>query len=164
MLKDEVVKAVRENHFNLYAVKTIEEGIELLTGLPAGQKDEFGQYPAESVFGRVTQKLQRYQVSLAVLEEYRRSRMQKREEAMTHLLERTGLAQRTVTRRMEEEPPRAAIRRACRELSPDLVALGTHGLTTLRHTLLGSTAARVLNESECDVLLVRPTGLHFELP
>jgi predicted ATP-dependent protease len=67
MLKDAVIKAVRDGQFSLYSVKTIEEGIELLTGLPAGQKDEFGQYPAESVFGRVTQKLQRYQEKLQAL-------------------------------------------------------------------------------------------------
>lgn len=67
MLKDEVIKAVRDGQFSIFSVKTIEEGIELLTGLPAGQKDEFGQYPAESVFGRVTQKLQRYQEKLQAL-------------------------------------------------------------------------------------------------
>ena len=67
MLKDEVIRAVRDGQFNLYSVKTIKEGIELLTGLPAGQKDEFGQYPPESVFGRVVQKLQRYQEKLQAL-------------------------------------------------------------------------------------------------
>lgn len=67
MLKDQVIQAVRDGQFNLYAVKTIEEGVELLTGLPAGQKNEFGQYPPESVFGRVVQKLQRYQAKLQAL-------------------------------------------------------------------------------------------------
>ncbi len=67
MLKRELVEAVRDGQFNLYAVHTVEEGIELLTGMPAGQKDAYGQYPPETVFGRVSQKLQRYQAKLTAL-------------------------------------------------------------------------------------------------
>ncbi|NLO37769.1 MAG: ATP-dependent protease, partial [Clostridiaceae bacterium] len=67
MLKRELVEAVRDGQFNLYAVHTVEEGIELLTGMPAGQKDAYGQYPPETVFGRVSQKLQRYQEKLTAL-------------------------------------------------------------------------------------------------
>lgn len=57
MLKDEVLNAVRENRFHLYAVNTIEEGIELLSGVAAGQPDPAGQYPADSIFGRIEKKL-----------------------------------------------------------------------------------------------------------
>jgi predicted ATP-dependent protease len=38
MFKEEVVKAVEEGTFHIYAVKTIDEGIEILTGVPAGKK------------------------------------------------------------------------------------------------------------------------------
>ncbi len=57
MLKDEVIKAVEENKFHIYAVKTIEEGIEILTGVEAGVMDENGKYPENSVFYFVDKKL-----------------------------------------------------------------------------------------------------------
>jgi len=60
MLKDEVLDAVRENRFHLYAVKSIEEGIELLSGLPSGQRGADGTYPEETVFGRADRKLRNY--------------------------------------------------------------------------------------------------------
>jgi predicted ATP-dependent protease len=60
MLKDEVLDAVRENRFHLYAVRTIEEGIELLSGVPAGQKNEDGTYPEGTVFGLADRKLRQY--------------------------------------------------------------------------------------------------------
>ncbi len=41
MLKDEVIEAVTENKFHIYSVKKIEEGIELLTGVPAGEANSF---------------------------------------------------------------------------------------------------------------------------
>lgn len=59
-LCDEVVAAVREGKFHIYAVADIKEGIEILTGAPAGQADEDGNYPAESVYGRVKQKLAQF--------------------------------------------------------------------------------------------------------
>jgi len=58
MLKDELVQAVKEGKFHIWPVKTIDEGIEILTGVPAGEKDEQGSYPPESVHGRVSKKLQ----------------------------------------------------------------------------------------------------------
>ena len=57
MLKDEVIKAVEENKFHIYAVKTIEEGIEILTGVEAGIMDENGEYPENSVFYFIDKKL-----------------------------------------------------------------------------------------------------------
>ncbi|MDD2212536.1 MAG: AAA family ATPase [Clostridia bacterium] len=60
MLDEEVVTAVKEGSFHLYAVKTLEEGIEILTGVPAGAVDEQGHYPADTVFGRIQKKLGEY--------------------------------------------------------------------------------------------------------
>jgi predicted ATP-dependent protease len=68
MLKDEVIETVKEGNFHIYAVKTIEEGIEILTGMPAGNLDEFGRYEVESVFGKVADKLKRY-ISLSKKED-----------------------------------------------------------------------------------------------
>ena len=48
-LSDEVVEAVKERKFHIYAISTIEQGIEILTGVPAGKKDLNGRFPAGSV-------------------------------------------------------------------------------------------------------------------
>lgn len=57
VLDDEVVEAVRQGLFHIYAIQDIDEGLELLTGVPAGQPDENLNYPPESVHGRVKAKL-----------------------------------------------------------------------------------------------------------
>lgn len=48
-LNDDVVEAVKNNLFHIYAVSTIDEGIEVLTGVPAGKKDKDGKFPAGTV-------------------------------------------------------------------------------------------------------------------
>lgn len=57
MLKDEVVQAVKEGKFHIYSVKTIDEGIEILTGIPAGKKDEKGNYPEGTIHYLVNKRL-----------------------------------------------------------------------------------------------------------
>lgn len=59
MLKDEVVDAVRDETFRVIPVSTIDEGIEILTGVPAGRPNRGGDYPADSVNGRVQDRLER---------------------------------------------------------------------------------------------------------
>jgi lon-related putative ATP-dependent protease len=60
MLSDEVVEAVRAGQFHVYAVSDVREGIELLTGMPAGEPDEDGNYPEGTVFARVQAQLDAY--------------------------------------------------------------------------------------------------------
>lgn len=57
MLKEEVVAAVKAGKFHIYAVKTIEEGIELLTGVKAGKRLPDGSYEANSIYGLVDNRL-----------------------------------------------------------------------------------------------------------
>jgi predicted ATP-dependent protease len=57
MLRRDVREAVREGQFHIYPVTTIDEGIELLTGVPAGERDASGVFPEESVNGRVEKRL-----------------------------------------------------------------------------------------------------------
>lgn len=59
-LSDEVVQAVKEGKFHVYAVNNIEEGIEVLTGVPAGRKDKTGAFPAGSINYLVYEKLKKY--------------------------------------------------------------------------------------------------------
>lgn len=60
MLRDEIIQAVREEIFTIYAVSTIDEGIEILTGIRAGEKDENGLFPAGTVNRAVKDKLIAY--------------------------------------------------------------------------------------------------------
>ena len=57
MLKDEVVEAVREKKFHIYPITRVEEGIEILTGIKAGDKTAKG-YEKNSVFDLVERKLE----------------------------------------------------------------------------------------------------------
>lgn len=59
-LSQEVVDAVKNGNFHIYAISTIEEGIELLTGVPAGSKDENGNFPAGTINYLVYNKLKKY--------------------------------------------------------------------------------------------------------
>ena len=58
MLKSEVLEAVEKGNFFIYAVKSINEGIEILTGVEAGEADEKGNYPPSSVNGMVMNRLE----------------------------------------------------------------------------------------------------------
>jgi len=60
MLKKEVVQAIGEEQFFVHAVTSVDEAIELLTGMPAGRRDDDGNYPEESVNGRVEARLIRF--------------------------------------------------------------------------------------------------------
>ncbi len=57
MLSREVADAVDAGRFRVIAVSTIEEGIETLSGIPAGEADDTGVFPEGSVFARVTARL-----------------------------------------------------------------------------------------------------------
>ncbi len=57
MLREDVVAAVQEGKFHIYPITHVDEGLELLTGLPAGERDEEGRYPEGSLNARVEQRL-----------------------------------------------------------------------------------------------------------
>lgn len=58
MLKNEVIKAVKQKKFHIYSVETIDEGIEILTGVKAGQQDKKGQYEQGTVNWLVNHKIE----------------------------------------------------------------------------------------------------------
>lgn len=74
--------------------------------------------------------------------------------SLAEKLRREGLTVETLTR--EGYPPETIVAVA-KELDVDVVALGTHGRTGLRHLLLGSNAERVVQKAGCPVLTVRMT-------
>ena len=59
-LSDDVIQAVKDKKFHIYSISTIEEGIEILTGVPAGKKDKDGHFPAGTVNYLVYEKLKKY--------------------------------------------------------------------------------------------------------
>ena len=59
-LSDEIIQAVKDKKFHIYAISTIEEGIEVLTGVPAGKKDKDGHFPAGTINRLVYEKLKKY--------------------------------------------------------------------------------------------------------
>jgi lon-related putative ATP-dependent protease len=60
MLDEEVVEAVRLGRFHVWAVRTVDEGIALLTGTPAGRSAADGSYPAGTVHALVSARLEAY--------------------------------------------------------------------------------------------------------
>ncbi|MBN2256013.1 MAG: ATP-dependent protease, partial [Deltaproteobacteria bacterium] len=57
MLRKDVVEAVKQGRFHVYSVRTIDEGIEILTGTSAGEKRPDGTYPEGSINYLVNEKL-----------------------------------------------------------------------------------------------------------
>ena len=59
-LKDSVIDAVKNGLFHIYPISSVDEGIEILTGLSAGTKNEKGKYQAESIHGKAFGKLKHF--------------------------------------------------------------------------------------------------------
>jgi predicted ATP-dependent protease len=57
MLREDVVEAIKEGKFHIYSVGTIDEGIEVLTGVEAGEPDAEGNYPEGSINQLVQSRL-----------------------------------------------------------------------------------------------------------
>ena len=60
VLRPEVAEAIEAGDFHVWAVATIEEGIEVLTGEPAGERGEDGRYPPDTIFGKVQARLESF--------------------------------------------------------------------------------------------------------
>ncbi|MCD6361809.1 MAG: AAA family ATPase [Armatimonadetes bacterium] len=58
MLRPEVLEAIEAGEFHIYPVETIEEALELLTGMPAGERDDSGKFPEGTVFQAVDARLE----------------------------------------------------------------------------------------------------------
>ena len=59
-LSDEVISSVKEGKFHIYAISSLDEGIEILTGVPAGKKNKDGKYPAGTIKYLAYEKLKQY--------------------------------------------------------------------------------------------------------
>jgi len=61
MLRRDVLEAVEQGRFTIYAIERAEEALELLLGSPMGEPDSKGRYPEDSITGRVLKQLRRWQ-------------------------------------------------------------------------------------------------------
>ena len=59
-LSDEIIEAVKDKKFHIYAITTIDEGIEILTGVPAGKRNKEGKFPAGSINYLAQEKLKKF--------------------------------------------------------------------------------------------------------
>ncbi|MEQ8201186.1 MAG: ATP-binding protein [Syntrophomonadaceae bacterium] len=57
MLDEDVIAAVRARKFNIWAIKHVDEGLEILTGMAAGERKENGEFPADTIHYRVNRRL-----------------------------------------------------------------------------------------------------------
>jgi lon-related putative ATP-dependent protease len=57
MLRNDVVEAVRQGLFSIFPVTDVDEGIEILTGRPAGELDKTGKYPPDTINGMAVARL-----------------------------------------------------------------------------------------------------------
>jgi predicted ATP-dependent protease len=57
VLRSDVAAAIAAGKFHLYAVASVAEGVDVLTGIPCGERDSSGRFPASSVFGRVERRI-----------------------------------------------------------------------------------------------------------
>ncbi len=91
--------------------------------------------------------------------------MDKTQTAMSEARDRArALGVVRVETQVNEGAAFAEIVRVARENAHDLIVLGTHGRTGLRHALLGSVAEKVVRKAHCAVLTIRDAELGFERP
>ncbi len=62
MLRKDIVEAVEQDEFQIYAIETIDQGIEILTSVTAGELDDEGQYPEDSINFKVAYQLYRFAI------------------------------------------------------------------------------------------------------
>lgn len=60
MLRPDVVEAAEKGEFHVYPVETVDQGIELLTGVDAGKRNEQGAFPSHTINGQVEERLREF--------------------------------------------------------------------------------------------------------
>jgi len=81
VLRDDVVEAVRQGKFHIWAIRTVDEGIEILTGMPAGERGPDGKYPEGTLNYLVDKRLAEMARALQTFGREEREAPKKAEEA-----------------------------------------------------------------------------------
>jgi len=64
MLRHDVIEAVESEQFHIYSISSVDEAIEILSGMPAGKRDAKGKFPKDSFNGKVDTRLRELALSL----------------------------------------------------------------------------------------------------
>jgi hypothetical protein len=80
MLKKEVISAAEKGRFHIYAIETMDEGIEILTSIKAGTKNKEGKYQKNSINYLVMKRLKT--MSESVKESEKKTKRKKRTKAI----------------------------------------------------------------------------------
>jgi len=67
MLRQDVVSAASEERFRIVPIETVDQGLALLTGLPAGEPGADGSYPADTLNNRIAARLDAFAAKAAEL-------------------------------------------------------------------------------------------------
>ena len=67
MLRRDVVTAAAEERFRIFPIETVDQGLSLLTGLPAGEPDADGNYPTGTLNHRIAARLDSFAAKAAEL-------------------------------------------------------------------------------------------------
>jgi predicted ATP-dependent protease len=78
MLREDVVEAIKEGKFSIYCVDSVDEGIEILTGVPAGKRIEGGKFEEGSINDRAQKRLEQL---ARVMREFGKEKEQKKPRA-----------------------------------------------------------------------------------
>jgi len=70
-LREDVMRAVSEGRFHIWSASSVEDALELLSGIPAGQADEQGNFPRDSLYGRALARLESFDQALTTRAAYR---------------------------------------------------------------------------------------------
>lgn len=101
---------------------------------------------------------------LPLVQEYERRARETAERELAALLKQYGNGRFTIVVESAEGQPFIEIIKAAKKHVVDLVVMGTHGFTGLKHMLIGSVAEKVVRKSPCPVLTVKHPDYEFEMP
>jgi nucleotide-binding universal stress UspA family protein len=93
-------------------------------------------------------------VEVSAINEYSESWANETRVKVGELLRQAGLQDGMMQVLTEDGPPFVVIKRAVARFAPQLLVIGTHGRTGIKRALIGSVAEQVINQAECDVLVV----------
>ena len=96
--------------------------------------------------------------------DYYRQQMQQAEERLSELPDKVLNHTGSVIRNAAEGEPFVEIIRYAKENEIDMIVMGTHGYTGVKHMIIGSVAENVVRKAHCPVLTVHPENFLFEMP
>ena len=67
MLRRDIIAAATEGRFAVFPIDSVDQGLELLTGIPAGQPDARGNYPIGTLNQRIAARLELFAAKTAEL-------------------------------------------------------------------------------------------------